>query len=336
MNQERSTIDLVGRERNFEQHLPVMPHDINPTAKLLYTWLTMLGDGVDVMRYPGHVHMGGLFGITRQTVGRAFDDLVAAGMLKCNGRTTKGATITLIRHGFDETVVESLRESLRIIAIPPRSQVAKLAAEQAARPDPATDPATETPTSNEQSPAPSEAIDPPQQPEIPPPARGKRKKKSSMDQATVRAITQDFASMTKYILYGQRAVLDERADLVHTQLSWRTIEGISTNNMMFEQWTTHQLAGYYWWLVSWYRDRKGIDQTIPNWGRLLKDVGTLQGEMPNEKVGEYIQYVVLEYPNIIARMKGLSFKPQLDDAAMSNRLLRQSFLEYQDQPVEAV
>jgi hypothetical protein len=334
MNQKQSTIDLVGRERKFEQYLPVMHHDISPTAKLLYIWLTMLGDGVDVMRYPGHMPAAELFGMSRQTIGRAFDDLVASGMMKCNGRTTKGATITLIRDCVDENVVRSLRESLRIIAIPPRLLVAKMAAEQAARSEVEAEQeqVAESPSTDDQSPVPSGAIESPQEPR----SRGRRKKGSSMDQATVRAITQDFDSMTKYILFGQRAVLDDRAELVHTQLSWRTIEDLREDNMQFELWNTHQFAGYYWWLVSWHRNNRNVPQTIPNWGRLLKDVGTLQGEMPNEKVGEYIQYVVREYRSIIARMKNLSFKPQLDDAALSNRLLRQAFMEYQDQPVEAV
>jgi hypothetical protein len=57
-----------------------------------------------------------------------------------------------------------------------------------------------------------------------------------------------------------------------TNLDWRQAPGFSVQDPKPENWTWPQLAGYYWYLVSWWRSQRphlGTPLTQPNWKRLL-------------------------------------------------------------------
>lgn len=79
------------------------------------------------------------------------------------------------------------------------------------------------------------------------------------------------AVMARYLLYGRPSFHEpDNGKLTPTRLNWMTVEGWSPQSPHPEKWSMHQLMGYYWFLVSWYREGHQLPQTLPDWGRMGK------------------------------------------------------------------
>jgi hypothetical protein len=106
------------------------------------------------------------------------------------------------------------------------------------------------------------------------------KASDKLDDAERKKICESFESIEQYLLFGKTAVLTPDADQTPTQFNWRVntvtpgeFTEAATNA---SAWTIPQLAGFFWFRVSICRKERGLEHSLPNWGRLLGEIRNLQ------------------------------------------------------------
>lgn len=141
-------------------------------------------------------------------------------------------------------------------------------------------------------------------------------------------ICSSFDSMRAYLLFGRPGVLEpERTDLKPGSMNWRQFyatpsPNLEENEMGVNKWQVPHFAGYYWCLVSDFRERRNHPLTLPQYTRLFGDIKNyLQTTTPWRTVN-YLTILVRNF-DLLAVMAGkLYFSITLSDSIVMHPGLR--------------
>ncbi|HEV2294073.1 MAG TPA: hypothetical protein VGR35_09455 [Tepidisphaeraceae bacterium] len=135
-------------------------------------------------------------------------------------------------------------------------------------------------------------------------------------------ITASAESMERYLLAGIEAVRGvDPAELKPSGMNWRRFNG-SVDDPKAEQWDVPAFAGYYWWRVSRYREKRTIPITLPNFKRLVGDIRNLLGYMTKKDLHQYIGVVITHFELVQFMCKGAGETMALNETSLSHNLIK--------------
>ena len=145
-------------------------------------------------------------------------------------------------------------------------------------------------------------------------------------------VCSSWADMTRYLHWGTSGLhVDdpEAAGLAPSNNNWTKADGYvddkSPNPM---SWSTAHFAGYYWYLVSWWREQRGIPITIPQYGRMCKDLSNFGGD--NNHLFNHLRGLVASFDNIRFLCRdpngpGLRVPAVLDENSIRNTIINEKY-----------
>jgi hypothetical protein len=180
-------------------------------------------------------------------------------------------------------------------------------------------------TKQSQGEAPSGKLDPPAAPAgRPERSTGRQFTSAKLNPADVASITAGLKEMTQYHLHGIEGVRQPDATgLPPSAWNWRHPGG-GADNPKLESWTTQTWMGFYWFSVCRYRNKRGMPLTLPNWGRLGREVKALRDTMDSWKCYRYISFLVGYFDEVRAFIGKAGDAMVLNESALNHSLIRQA------------
>ena len=155
----------------------------------------------------------------------------------------------------------------------------------------------------------------------------------------VRILT-SHESVRDWLLYGMSGVLEadeeKRKQLPPTIWNWRvhvidfqskiaTEEGLGLKN-----WGVQQFVGFYWYRVSFWRNERGIAQTLPDFGKLCGIVKNLMQQHTLWQMYLMLNNITQHFDILCCMVGNAGQVMWLDDTTLCNSLIRGALSKYLD------
>lgn len=294
---------LVDRQRPLRKYAAVIGRKMTPSAKLLQRTLGGFADENDWLCLPEYQDLAVVMDVDRHTVSSAMDELLAHGLVLADGPVQAGQRILLATpESIDPEAVAAMAKVAESAGMAARGSGETRAERKAAN----------QATWRERN-APNN-----------PTALNLAKSTPDAERENICA---NLGNMKRYILFGQQGVADPAYDKP-SHLNWMTVPVDANGNPKPELWNRTQFAGFWWWLVSWHRDGRGLPLTLPDWGRLIRDLN--RSKLTNRQLYDFITVVIMEYDQIVEMCRNIE-APVLDDRSFTDNLLRTKVQQIQQQ-----
>ena len=133
--------------------------------------------------------------------------------------------------------------------------------------------------------------------------------------------------MDLYIRFGSDACGRSReeceATLRRSRTDWLIFKPANELYPFTKDWNDPHHAGYYWHGVCRWRARKGINLTIPQWGRLLGEITKLTRAMTSAQAHLYIFNAIHNFELVQYRIGRIGEQLILDETTLGHSLVRQ-------------
>jgi hypothetical protein len=145
-------------------------------------------------------------------------------------------------------------------------------------------------------------------------------------------------AMEQYLLWGKEAFRGTPADQLRPEgTNWRRYNGTAEDPRV-DEWDVPSFAGYYWFRVSKYREKRDLQLTLPNWGRLTGDIKNALATMTKRDVHRFIGIVVQHFELIQFMCQRAGQTMALNETSLSHNLIKTTAFNLanmtQDQLVE--
>jgi len=187
-----------------------------------------------------------------------------------------------------------------------------------------------------------------QDPSVQPPAASTTANKPprlphGLTPAQREVVCRDLASIKRWIKFGKAALAEpDDAKLIAAgaggEMDWERAPGWQRSPAGQwvpdpNQWRVPHFAGYYWYLLSWHRDKRGLPIKLPypNWGKII---GVISG-LPDSSTQLYntIRWTVTYFSVIKFMTRGLTL--ELNEITLANTLVQEKCMALQAMgPVE--
>ncbi|MFT3786651.1 MAG: hypothetical protein QM770_10855 [Tepidisphaeraceae bacterium] len=143
-----------------------------------------------------------------------------------------------------------------------------------------------------------------------------------MTDAEKSSICASGTAMERYLLSGTEAALsDSQIDqLPIGPLNWRKY-GNTAEDPRPMLWSDQSFAGWYWWRVSLYRERRQIPLTLPDVGRLLGAIKLRGRTMARADFHRLIGLMVKHFELIQFLMGSAGQTVALNEASIAHSLI---------------
>ncbi len=158
-------------------------------------------------------------------------------------------------------------------------------------------------------------------------SKTKGRAKESLTNEDRYRICSSLEMMRAYLLWGRPGLEDPNGSHPPSNLNWRQFrqgEGTDEKSIGIDRWGVHQFAGYFWHSVSTHRAARGAELSLPDWGRLNRDIKTLLGTGTNWRTFNHLGQLALHF-DVICCMAGNHCKDTpLDETVINHNQIRQA------------
>jgi len=147
-------------------------------------------------------------------------------------------------------------------------------------------------------------------------------------------VVQSSNNMRAYILWGASAMNflpEQRETLKPTPLNWRVHNG-TLEEPNVEDWTLKQIAGFYWYSVSIYNERRGYKIQLPNWGMLLRNMKSFLLIKSRKEVYKLIRMMTMYFHLIQYTMEPQNSSVRLNETSMNHMGIRPALQLLMEKP----